>query len=526
MSTLKNLLGKLPYTAELYWYLRQRNEPTTVGMNLTNLASMLPDWVNEAHTNRHTNFEPKKVVVFGMMRYWIEHIALLGTALAGMGHKVTLLYLPFDGWKEEIHSFDLRRQNVYIREMLRPLEPLVTVKSLLDVSPTEDLPNDFRAQLIPRARYDTQYSLLREEIDPESDLYKLRAQRNHDAAQRAFTYLTKNRPDVVITPNGSILEFGVMFATASYLNIPISTYEFGEQDQRIWMAQNADVMKQDTSALWNTVKDIPFADEQFNAIQTLFASRKKPLLFDNFARQWQGTAPKGGTAIREQLGLDDRPLALIPANVLGDSLTLGRDIFAGLTEWLRETIRYFIEHPQFQLAIRVHPGEGIGWGISVYDILRETFPELPENIRLLPADAKVNTYDLVEAAEVGLVYTTTVGMEMAMTGKPVVVVGQTHYRGKGFTQDPTSWDEYWQIVGDALANPDTFAPPPEKVRLAWKYAYYFFYHYPQKFPWHLYHYEKHLPTESVAYILSDNGQEKYGHTFRYLLGEPIAWGKN
>ena len=47
-------------------------------------------------------------------------------------------------------------------------------------------------------------------------------------------------------------------------------------------------------------------------------------------------------------------------------------------------------------------------------------------------------HDLVETAGLGLVYTTTVGLEMAMSGVPVIVIGQTHYRGKGFSLDPDS----------------------------------------------------------------------------------------
>ena len=67
---------------------------------------------------------------------------------------------------------------------------------------------------------------------------------------------------------------------------------------------------------------------------------------------------------------------------------------------------------------------------------------MPSNIHLVAAGDPINTYDLVEIADLGLVYTTTVGMEMAMSGVPAIVGGQTHYRGKGFTQDPVSWEEY------------------------------------------------------------------------------------
>ena len=53
--------------------------------------------------------------------------------------------------------------------------------------------------------------------------------------------------------------------------------------------------------------------------------------------------------------------------------------------------------------------------------MRQVLPRLPEHIRLIGPKEKVNTYDLVEVADLGLVYTTTVGMEMAMNGVPVIV---------------------------------------------------------------------------------------------------------
>jgi hypothetical protein len=69
-----------------------------------------------------------------------------------------------------------------------------------------------------------------------------------------------------------------------------------------------------------------------------------------------------------------------------------------------------------QLVVRIHPGELITKGPSVADVVRKVLPELPEHIHLVPAEAQINTYDIVEIAQLGLVYTTTVGMEMAMSG--------------------------------------------------------------------------------------------------------------
>jgi hypothetical protein len=175
------------------------------------------------------------------------------------------------------------------------------------------------------------------------------------------------------------------------------------------------------------------------------------------------------------------------------------------------------------LVIRIHPGERYTKGPSVADVIRSELPEIPAHIHLVEADSPVNTYDLVDIANLGLVYTTTVGMEMAMSGVPVIVAGQTHYRGKGFTLDPDTWDSYFQMLDRALLNPEIITLNREQVGRAWNYAYRFFFEYPCPFPWHLLYFWQEQKEWSMERVLSVEGQEAYGDTFRYLLGEPIDW---
>ena len=103
---------------------------------------------------------------------------------------------------------------------------------------------------------------------------------------------------------------------------------------------------------------------------------------------------------------------------------------------------------------------------------------IPENIHLISAEDQTNTYDLLEIADVGLVYTTTVGLEMAMSGVPVLVVGQTHYRGKGFTFDPSTWEDYFSMLVSFGQDRESFRLTSEQIELAWQYAYIFFFEYP------------------------------------------------
>ena len=526
-STIKQLLGEIPLTAELYWQIRQKGSSTTVRMNLDRLRKSLPGWVQDSAASPHHIKSGKRVLIFSMIHYWIEHTTLLSLTLAGLGHDVTLAYLPYAQWKKPINRFDLRRQNAYIGNVLRPATSLIDVISLFNPLPNgQPLPSTLIQNLKGRAYQDAQYSMLVEEVDTDGELYHLRLARNTEAACASLAWMKTNRPDVVITPNGSILEFGVIYEVAQYLNIPVITYEFGEQNHRIWIAQNDDVMRQKTDDLWAARGDVDLTEAEWERIRKMFAFRQGARQWATFVRQWQGTPSQGVARVRANLGLDDRPIVFLPTNVLGDSLTLGREIFSGMTDWLRKTIRYFIERPHFKLVIRVHPGEQISWGPSVCDILSESFPKFPENIHLLPADANVNSYDLLEAADLGLVYTTTMGMEMAMSGKPVIVAGETHYRGKGFTLDPESWDAYFETLEQALQAPTKFYPSKVQVERAWQYAYRFFFEYPKPFPWHLLHYWDELAKWPISRVLSDQGQAKFGDTFRYLVSEPINWSKS
>ena len=522
-ATIKTLLGDIPYTAEIAWLLRQTHKPPVGGYDLNNLKEVLPEWISQAGAAKR-NQSGKRVLIFSMLRYWLEQTTLTSLALASLGHNVTMAYLPHAHWKKSINRFDLRRQNLYVENIFKPLEALLNPISLVDAPQADSLPDEIAVQLDAAAYRDVQYSLLREEIDRDSDLYHLRMERNHTHALAILSLMQNQRPDVVIVPNGSILEFGITYMVARFLNIPVTTYEFGEQSERIWIAQNEDVMRQDTSAMWQVRGNTPLTDDEWVRVKDFFSARQGGGLWENFSRRWQETTSAGGEQVRIDLGLDARPLVLLPANVLGDSLTLGRHIFSkSMTEWLERTINYFIERSDVQFVIRVHPGEQIGWGPSVYDILHEKFSQLPEHIHLLPAGAQVNTYDLVNTADVGLVFTTTVGMEMAMSGLPVIVTGQTHYRDKGFTLDAKSWDSYFIILDQVLENPTSYRPARDQVEFAWTYAYRFFFEYPQPFPWHVQHFWQDLEKWSLKRALSDEGMAYFGDTFEYLIGEEIEY---
>ena len=527
---LKQILGQIPLTAEAYWYLRQPGRPITPEFTLDQLEQALPQWraqLTQAHTAWKSSPDAKtaphkRIFIFSTLRYWLEHTTLLGMALAGFGHAVTLGYLPYARWQKPIDLFNLRRQNVYAEAVLEKASPWLRTVPLLSLARAHRLPHDLASAIETVSLRDTQYTLQVEEVSQDSELYQLRLQRNYAAASAARAYLQRHKPDVIIIPNGTILEFGAVFQVARQLGLPVVTYEFGEQRDRVWLAQNAEVMRQETDQLWQQCKGRELDRAQLGKLQKLFSSRQRASLWENFARRWQGVPSQGGEQVRRTLGLDQRPIVLLATNVIGDSLTLGRQVFSdSMTEWLERTIQYFAGHPEVQLVARIHPGELVTKGPSVADVVQQALPSIPEHIHLVAADAKINTYDLVEIADLGLVYTTTVGMEMAMNGLPVIVVGKTHYRNKGFTLDPGSWEGYYELLTKVLLNPGAYRLTQKQVEQAWNYAYCFFFDYPQPYPWHLVHFWQDQASWPLARLFSEEGLSAYRQTFSYLAGEPM-----
>jgi hypothetical protein len=528
-TSLRNFIGELPLAAELDYALRQKNRDRKDHYNLSRLAKSLPGTVDQV-TPFIRNAKPgKNILFFATLHYWIEQAAFISLTLAGLGHKVTLLTLPYSEWHKEMDKLTQRQRRLHTKDALSSLSPFIQHVSMLDLKPASVLPAALKADVEEVSLWDAQYTLMREEVDMDSPkdraLYDLRIKRNTFAALSTLEWMQTRKPDVVLIPNGLILEMGIVFRVARYLNIPAMTFEFNDQREQIWLAQNTSIMRQDTDYLVRDRCSLPMTDEMYERLVDLENARRGARVWGKSKRLWQYVSAQGAEQTRTALGLDDRPVVLLAANVLGDSLTLGRNIFAeSMSEWITKTVQYFAKRNDVQLVVRIHPGEKIvPQAKSMGTVVREALPEIPSHIHLIGALDNVNTYDLIEIANVGLAYTTTVGVETAMNGIPVISCGQTHYRGRGFTIDPNTWDEYFSILEKVLSDLPGHRLAEEQTAKAWNYAYRFFFEYPRPFPWRLMNFWDDLEVWPAGKVLSDEGMSQFGDTFRFLVGEPFTW---
>jgi len=523
---LRDLVSGLPFSADLHWMLLGRQKPFRSHFNLDDLRRNLPEMTSTAAQAAQQAHPGKKIYLFATLHYWIQQAAAIGLALAGQGHQVSLGYLPYADWDKPLSPFNLRRQELYARDCLRPGSRLMPVQSLLGVHPAGRLSEDTLQAVELVSRYDTQYTSQSEEVDTDSPLYRLRHSRNLQAAKRGLTWLQNGKPDLLVVPNGTILELGVLYRIARLLGIPVVTYEFNDQRGQAWLALDDEIMRQDTTHMWQARSGQALTAEQKEKINRLETARMGGRSYGRSERLWQNAPSQGSQEAGNWLGLDERPVTLLATNVLGDSLTLGREKISSMSAWISRTVQFFAGKPQLQLVVRIHPGEQLTHGPSMLGVIESALPQLPENIHIVKPAERVNTYDLIELASLGLVYTTTTGLEMAMQGIPVIVAGDTHYRNAGFCLAPETWQEYETMLETCLADLPSRRLSQAQVDLAWNYAYRFFFEFPQPFPWRVVKFWDDYRDWPMSRVLSAEGELTFGRTFRAFSGEALDWNQH
>ena len=186
------------------------------------------------------------------------------------------------------------------------------------------------------------------------------------------------------------------------------------------------------------------------------------------------SAPEGREALRRKIGLrPGKPVFCVFPHVNWDAcFDMSSMIYPTANDWTLQTIRRLIGNTEADWIIRIHPGELTdGSVLSTGDIIKAEFPALPDHVKVLWADSDINSYGLYQLIDGGVTIFGTVGVELAAMGKPVILAGQAHYGGKGFTIDAASPAEYCAAL-DRVAS---IAPlSAEQTALARRYAYWYF----------------------------------------------------
>lgn len=293
-------------------------------------------------------------------------------------------------------------------------------------------------------------------------------------AEVAPVLLDRVEPEVVFLLNGLFVVEEVIRAEAARRGIRVVTYEHGLDNDSVSVASGV-APRYDLDPLWTTISERPLSAAQDRRL-TAYINERQRGVWPQFT--------ESEAEIGRSLKLDPHlPTVALFTNVTFDTAVQDRDRgFRDMFSWIEESIRLFATWPDAQLVIRVHPGEiGLpGWSTRdpVVPRVETLFPSLPPNVQIVPPQSDLSSYALIRLARAGLVYTSTVGLEMAMEGIPVVVAGDVHYAGKGFTLDSFGPLDYPQLVLAALQR----SRDPSIQERARRYGYAFFFRGNHPFP--------------------------------------------
>lgn len=291
------------------------------------------------------------------------------------------------------------------------------------------------------------------------------------AVRRQFDHAA---PDVLVVLNGLFLFESIAAAVAEERGIRVVSYERGFIDGTLFFAQGPGACRYEVDHLWSAARQRPLTTVEDERLDGYLADRRRGLR--SFVQMW----PNPHFARPAEMNGADtakcRRVVLF-TNVTWDSAVQGRNLaFTSLRSWITAVIGQLGGRNDVQLIVRIHPAEVRipGWETreSMVDVLASAIGPLPPNVRLVLPDDPLSSYSIMESADVGLVYTSTTGLELALMGKPVIVAGRTHYADKGFTIDARSPADHHRLVDEVLIDPAAHRPD---VALARRYANLFFF---------------------------------------------------
>ena len=227
-----------------------------------------------------------------------------------------------------------------------------------------------------------------------------------------------------------------------------------------------------SDVMWKRLLEMSWTAENDRAVAARIAANYELGAWYNRQQLQEGKAVLPPDDLRRVLGLDPaKKTAVIFTHILYDATFFyGDSLFEDYEQWLVETARAAISNPRLNWVVKVHPVNV--WrskmdGAPLVQLEAETllrhFGELPDHVKLMPADTAVNTFSLFSIADYGLTVRGTIGMELPCFGIPVVTAGTGRYSGRGFTIDPMTREEYVSVLSklDSLPRLD-----PETIRRA------------------------------------------------------------
>lgn len=423
--------------------------------------------------------EAKRIILYSMDPWQLGAVEqLLHVAFQLKGHQPKTLYddglLPLSAWENHYvpppQAGVLEERSTWIcgafgitpvgiSSYLDGKTAREQARALVDAAPDDGL-RTLNRRGIPigeLARRDLfQYTVGHFEPRTAQDLQLYREHLVHAimSVDLANAIITTEEPDIVVLVNGKAIMYTYMYELCRLRGIQVTTWEEGMYwDTSIVLANNARAIDFPISdADWCAFRELPFDETQHHAVEEYFDRWRRQeatyyVYYDHEMRDF----PRMRRDLHIQEG---KRLISIFSNIVWDTNALGKDQgFDGMMDWIFTTINYVHGREDCVLVIRAHPGEA-KWKFKTRTPIRRLVMErfngqIPQNVRIVDGVSEFSSYEIAAHSDCCAVYTSTLGIELAMMGLQPLICGVPFYSDRGFSNDVPSKAEYFELLGGA-----------------------------------------------------------------------------
>ena len=277
-----------------------------------------------------------------------------------------------------------------------------------------------------------------------------------------------SNPELVILYNGTLSFESYIRAYCNQNEIDYITHET-YVGQNSWIyKKNDEVMKLTWTEQWKEFNKKKLTEEQISKAQDFI---------EGLRHGKQMYAKLNEPTPLETMIKEDGEFAVLFTNLNFDTAVLGRNPhFNSMEDWINQVIDHWIEERiGMKLIIRIHPGEvklitpsADFIGPKIQDKIKGA-----PNIILFDAMDKVDSYTLIEHMKFGLIYSSTIGLEISYLNKPCLIAGDAFYKYEDFVSFPKNRADYFERL-DSMTMGGAIEKNNKRALL--KFIYFIYFH--------------------------------------------------
>ncbi|MFQ5944466.1 MAG: hypothetical protein ACE5JF_13035, partial [Anaerolineales bacterium] len=269
-------------------------------------------------------------------------------------------------------------------------------------------------------------------------------------AARFETLIEEHSPRAFMVFNGMFYPEAVARAVARRSGVPVITHEVGLQPYSAYFS-HADATFRDLDRFQLTLLT-PQEDERLERYLTARRSGKFSMAGIEFWPDMQSLPQR----IMDAISNHRRTVTVFTNVVFDTSQVHANVIFPDMFAWLDELKPQITSHPESLFVIRAHPDEdriGKASRESVADWFDSSGLRQKPNVLFIGPSDLVDSYELIERSEIILTYNSSIGLEAAIMGKPVLLGGRARFSDSGAVIAPAGRAEYTDLL-EALLTDD------------------------------------------------------------------------